>query len=68
MILSKSEILVQSIKSCLRYTPVEPSLVVGGQDRFWASLLEAVNKGLQAVDSPRNELGTAERLQATVVL
>lgn len=68
VILSKSGILVQSIKSCLRYTPVEPSLVVRGQDRLWASLLEVVNKGLQAVDSSRDELGTAERLQATVVL
>lgn len=47
---------------------MEPSLVVRGQDRLWASLLEVVNKGLQAVDSSRDELGTAERLQATAVL
>lgn len=52
----------------LHCSPVKPSLVVGGQDSIWASLLEAVDKDLQAADSSSNELGTAVRLQVAVML
>lgn len=48
--------------------PVEPSLVVGGQDGVRASLLKAADQRLEAADSPSDELSAAERLQAAVIL
>lgn len=48
--------------------PVEPSLVVSRQDSVCTSLLEAADQRLQAADGASNELGTAERLQAAVIL
>lgn len=47
---------------------MKPSLVVGRQDGVWASMLEAADEGLQAADSPSDELSTAEWLQAAVML
>lgn len=47
---------------------MKPSLVVDGQNSIWASLLEAADEVLQAVDSASDELGAAERLQAAVML
>lgn len=52
----------------MQCSPVKPSLVVGGQDSIWASLLEAADEFLQTVNSASDELGAAEWLQAAVML
>lgn len=58
---SKQEVKPESKAQweCLECSPVKPSLVVGGQDGIWASLLEAADEGLQVANSPSDELGTA---------
>lgn len=47
---------------------MEPSHVVSRQDSVCTSLLEAADQRLQAADGASDELGTAERLQAAVML
>lgn len=47
----RSKTWVQSPGGCLQYSPVKPSLIVGGQDGIWASLLETADEGVQTADS-----------------
>lgn len=47
---------------------MEPPLVVSRQHRLGPSLLEAADQRVQAADGASDELGTAERRQAALML
>lgn len=58
----------ETLNHSLQHSPMQPSLVVGGQHGVGAPLLEAADEGLQEADAAGDDLSAAERGQAAALL